>query len=203
MRIILGSSSPRRKDILSLITGSFDIIKPETDESVILGETAHAYCSRVARDKLRSLIPAVSSADEDILLIASDTTVSFEDHILGKPEDQIDAIRMISLLQGRTHQVLTSLALYARRDGAEIFSDGLESTDVRFKTLGGKEIELYLSRIHYMDKAGAYAAQEQGDLIIERIEGSVTNVIGFPLRLFFRLCSENGILDNLWGLKKY
>lgn len=197
MRIILGSSSPRRKDILSAITGSFEILKPDTDESVLLGESAHAYCVRVAHDKLHALIPAALSEKGNFILIASDTTVSFEDHILGKPVDRIDAMRMIALLQGKTHQVLSSLALYVRKNDTEIFFDGIESTDVTFKTLDAEGIAQYLSRIHFMDKAGAYAAQEQGDLIIEGIEGSVTNVIGFPLRLFFRLCYENGILEDL------
>jgi len=198
MRIILGSSSPRRKDILSSITGPFEIMKPDIDESVVPGETAHAYCIRVAHEKLNALVPAVSSTKEDILLIASDTTVSFEDHILGKPVNYEDAVRMISLLEGKTHQVLSSLALYVRKNEKAIFLEGIESTNVTFKTLDAEGIEQYLSQIHFMDKAGAYAAQEQGDLIIQRIEGSVTNVIGFPLRLFFRLCSENNMIENFF-----
>jgi septum formation protein len=171
-------------------------MKPDIDESVRPDETAHEYCLRVAVEKREALVPLMP-AQGDLVLISSDTTVSFEDHILGKPADRADAVRMISLLQGNTHQVLSSLAILVR-DGSGIRRfQGTESTDVTFKYLDHGAIETYLSSIEFMDKAGSYAAQECGDMIISGIRGSVTNVIGFPLRLFFRMSREAGILENI------
>ncbi|HEY1406894.1 MAG TPA: Maf family protein [Spirochaetota bacterium] len=190
--IILGSSSPRRKELLGSIVPDFIIRKPDTDESVLDDESAHRYCLRVAREKREALLPITDAGN--IILITSDTTVSKDDHILGKPTDREDAVRMLSILQGETHQVLSSIALYALIDGKEIRADGLESTDVTFKSLNIQEIERYLDAVHVYDKAGAYAAQEQGKLIISGIEGSITNVIGLPMRLLFSLLSENDLL---------
>jgi septum formation protein len=201
MRIILGSSSPRRKDILSALIGDFEIMKPEIDESVLDGENAHAYCVRVAEEKRAALINECGGSDvsagESVLLITCDTTVALEDHILGKPSDIADAARMLSMLQGRSHQVLSGIALFARVNGREIFASGIESTDVVFRKLSPRGIDEYLSRVHVLDKAGAYAAQEHGRLIIERIDGSMTNVIGLPLRLLFSLMSDHAILRFL------
>jgi septum formation protein len=200
MHIILGSSSPRRKDLLSSLISQFTIIRPDTDEQVLANETAHEYCMRVAEEKRESLMPMLPQT-ENILLISSDTTVSLDDHILGKPEDYDDAERMIRLLQGRTHQVLSALALYIRIGTFEKRISGIESTDVAFKHLSSRDIAEYLSSIEYKDKAGSYAAQECGDMIIQKISGSVTNVIGLPLRLFFRLCSDANILHHLFIMK--
>jgi septum formation protein len=197
MHIVLGSSSPRRKDLLSSLFSQFTVIKPDTDEQVFSHETAHEYCMRVAEEKRESLV-ALLPQEDALLLISSDTTVSLDDHILGKPEDYYDAERMIRLLQGRTHQVLSALALYVRIGSHEKKITGIESTDVVFKHLSSQDITAYLSSIEYKDKAGSYAAQECGDMIIKRINGSVTNVIGFPLRLFFGLCSDMNILHHLF-----
>jgi septum formation protein len=196
MKIILGSSSPRRKEILSRLGCTFEIQKPDTDESVLDGETAHEYCLRVAIEKRESLAAKISTHG-DLLLISSDTTVSYEDHILGKPTDHTDAVRMLTLLQGNTHQVLSSLAIYVRVGNSVRRFQGTESTDVVFKHLTRDGIETYLSSLEYMDKAGSYAAQECGDMIISKITGSVTNVIGFPLRLFFRMTEAADITDLL------
>lgn len=196
MNIILGSSSPRRKDILSRLGCSFEIMKPDTDESVRDGETAHEYCLRVAVEKREALAGKIPPHG-DILLICADTTVSYENHILGKPADHTDAVRMLSILQGNTHQVLSSLAVMIRTGNSVRRFENIESTDVVFKYLDWNSIEKYLSSIEYMDKAGSYAAQECGEMIISGIHGSVTNVIGFPLRLFFRMTEEAGITARL------
>ena len=193
--IILGSSSPRRRDLLSLIVNPVEIMIPHADESIMPNEGAHEYCSRIARLKRDILIEQVRGFRSDILLITGDTTVSLDDHILGKPEDREDAVRMISILQGKRHQVLSSLALYARINNDEFFTDGIESTDVVFKSLSLDMINNYLSKIEYLDKAGSYAIQEEGRMIVDRIEGSLSNVVGFPLRLFFSLLDENHLLQ--------
>lgn len=196
MTVILGSSSPRRKYLLGSIITDFKIEKPETDESVLPGETAHEYCMRVAKAKREALLPL--ETEGDVLLISCDTTVSFEDHILGKPEDIDDAIRMLSLLQGNTHQVLSALAIYARIGEKELRDEAIESTDVTFRKLDTRGIESYLREVHVLDKAGAYAAQERPDMIIESINGSRTNVIGLPMRLIYALLINHGIMRSLF-----
>jgi septum formation protein len=192
--IVLGSSSPRRREILSKIIPSFSIIPPDTDESVLPDETAHQYCLRVAIEKCESVRETLPH--NNLICITCDTTVSLEDHILGKPLDRDDAIRMISLLQNRTHQVLSGLAVFARIDGKEIHASGIQSTDVTFRDLDRAGIERYLDSVDVMDKAGSYAAQECGEMIIKKIDGSFSNVVGFPLRLFFSLLSENRLIEK-------
>jgi septum formation protein len=192
--VVLGSSSPRRREILSKLISSFDIIPPDTDEAVMPDETAHQYCLRVACEKCESVRKTLTA--DNLLCITCDTTVSFEDHILGKPLDRDDAIRMISLLQNRTHQVLSGLAIFARINGEEINASGIQSTDVTFHNLDKAGIERYLDSVDVMDKAGAYAAQECGEMIIKKIDGSFSNVVGLPLRLFFSLLSENMLVDK-------
>lgn len=196
MFVILGSSSPRRKDLLGTIITDFSIRKPETDESVLPGETAHAYCMRVAEAKREALLPVESHGDT--LIISCDTTVSYEDHILGKPEDMNDAIRMLSILQGNTHQVISAVAIYALIGGKEIRDERLETTDVTFRKLDPSGIEAYLREVHVLDKAGAYAAQERPDMIIREIAGSRTNVIGLPMRLIYSMLTDNGIMRRLF-----
>ena len=196
MTVVLGSSSPRRKDLLGSIINDFLIIKPEVDESVLRGETAHQYCTRVAVEKREALLPL--DLKGDLLLISCDTTVSFEDHILGKPENIDDAIRILSILQGNTHQVLSAVALYARIGGKELRDGAIESTDVTFRKLDNFGIKSYLREVYVLDKAGAYAAQERPDMIIESIDGSRTNVIGLPMRLMYSMLINHGIIQNLF-----
>jgi septum formation protein len=186
MNIILGSQSPRRKQILSGIADKFEIIHPSTDESVIDGESPVIYSERIAADKALSIFNL--NTNPDCLIITCDTIVCIDDEILGKPDDYNHAFSYLKKLSGKTHSVISSIVLMKTKNGSiEKTSSGTEKTMVTFFSLSDKDIEKYLSITEYMDKAGAYAVQENGNLIIEKIEGSITNVIGFPLRLFFRL----------------
>ena len=196
MTVILGSSSPRRKDLLGTILPDFIIRKPDTDESVLPGETASDYCTRVAIAKREALLPLDNG--NNTLLISCDTTVAFENHILGKPVDHADAVRMLSILQGRTHQVISSIALYAQIDGKIVRDTGSETTHVTFRSLDISRIEAYLKEVHVFDKAGSYAAQERADMIIDTIEGSTTNVIGLPMRLLYSLIVKNNLITALF-----
>jgi septum formation protein len=190
MRIILGSSSPRRKELLGKIAASFEIISPDIDETPFPHETPDQFCMRASSEKARAVIP--SAGEGEYLIISADTIVTIDGLILGKPSGKNDAVAMLRKLQGRTHQVKTAITLI-RGGSVPCEITALDTTGVRFKTLSDDDIENYLSSIHYLDKAGSYAAQDNGNLIIEEIHGSMTNVIGFPQGLFFRMLHSTGL----------
>ena len=190
MRIILGSSSPRRKELLGRIVSSFEILSPDVDETPLPGEQPEAFCLRAAKDKAEAIARRVSG---ECLLITSDTIVTIDGLILGKPKDHADALSMLERLHGRTHEVKTAITLLHTHKGGFSEASGIETTEVTFKPLTREGIESYLASIHYLDKAGSYAAQENGSMIIASYRGSMTNVIGFPTALFFRLLHETGL----------
>lgn len=193
MRVILGSTSPRRRELLGGLFDDFEVMAPDADEAALPGEKPEAYAARVAADKMRSLAPRVEAAADDALVIACDTIVTIDGAIIGKPSGPDEALAILGRLSGRTHRVISALSVGLRRAGGRLeFATALESSAITFRPLGRAELEEYLARIEYMDKAGAYAAQEYGAMIIERIDGSVSNVIGFPLRLFYKMLVEAG-----------
>jgi len=178
-KLLLASSSPRRSQILQMVGWPFELGAVEVDESLHEGESARAYVARLAAAK------ALASAEvhEHRPVLAADTTVVVDEHILAKPENAEDAKRMLRLLQGRWHQVLTGVALtYAA--GTEV---DVELTEVRFAPMSDAEIDWYVSTREPMDKAGAYAIQGIGARFIESIKGDYFNVMGLPVRLVYEL----------------
>ncbi len=193
MRVILGSSSPRRRELLGGLLDEFEVLAPSADEAPSPGEAPEAYAVRMAADKMRSLAPRIEAAGDEALVITCDTVVTIDGAIIGKPAGLDKALEILERLSGRTHRVISGLSIGLCRAGGRISpATGLESSGVSFKPLDRRVMEDYLARIEYMDKAGAYAAQEHGDMIIERIDGSISNVIGFPLRLFYKMLIEAG-----------
>lgn len=197
MRVILGSSSPRRKTLLGQLISNFEIIVPDADESVQKNERAADYAQRVSGLKAANITGQISFSHEPFLVIACDTIVALDNAIIGKPQNHAHAVQMISSLEGRTHQVISSITLMLWEHNNHTTLTEAEYTDVTFKHLLASSIEQYLSRIHYMDKAGAYALQEYGDIIVDHVEGSRTNVIGFPLRRFFTMLSDLNVLHDI------
>jgi septum formation protein len=123
--------------------------------------------------------------------------VTIDDLILGKPDSLQEAVDILSLLSGREHRVITAITLCIKKSGSINECTAMESTSVLFKELGMEKINQYIKLVDCMDKAGAYAVQEHGDMLVESITGSITNVIGFPLRLFFSLLSRNNAMKLL------
>ncbi|MFW5771139.1 MAG: Maf family protein [Spirochaetota bacterium] len=195
MKILLGSSSPRRLEILSMFFQDITVISPHIDESILPGESPREHVTRLALQKSMSIDKVLACNKEKALLITSDTIVSIENEILGKPSGHDDAIQMLTQLSGKTHKVISGVTLAFRHMGDIRRITGSESTDVIFNPLDHSRIEKYLSLIHYRDKAGSYAIQDHGDIIIREINGSYSNVIGFPLRLFWKMTLETGIID--------
>lgn len=172
---ILASASPRRQDLLRRAGFSFQIFVPEVEEIVRAGafyrETALA----------NALLKAEGAAESfpDAVVIGADTVIEMDGEILGKPRDEQDAFRILRILSGRTHEVVTGVAVLVKNENIRIrFAD---VTKVTFQELPDEVIRTYLSRVHVLDKAGAYGIQEQGDLLLERMEGSLDNVIGLPV----------------------
>jgi len=172
--IVLASQSPRRSEILRQAGIPFVAKPANVDEAARPGESPEDYVKRVARDKAMAAV----TAPEEIVL-GADTVVVIDGEILGKPAGSADAARMLGLLAGREHQVLTGICL---RRGVEIVID-CASTRVWFRPLTREEIAEYVASGEPRDKAGAYAIQGLASKFIERIEGSYTNVVGLPIEL--------------------
>ena len=177
--LILGSSSPRRQQLLRSIGLDFTVHAADVDESGLPGESPTGYVDRVARAKALAVVDrlGLGDAQHGTCVLAADTTVDLDGEILAKPVDDDDARRMLSALSGRTHQVHTAVVGWS--------PDGLHAvtvtTDVTFAGLSEQRIEWYLSIGEHLDKAGAYGMQTAGGALVHRIDGSPTNVIGLPL----------------------
>jgi len=185
--IILASASPRRKELLRQIGVVFVSVPASVDERVLPGETPEAYAVRVALDKART---AATRAGEGIV-IAADTIVVLDEAILGKPADARDAERMLSLLSGRVHRVITGLAVLDAETGTVLTGAG--DTRVWFRALTGSEIAAYVKTGEPLDKAGAYGIQGKGALLVGRIEGCYFNVVGLPLSLLGEMLGKFGV----------
>lgn len=175
--LVLASASPRRQQILRSAGIRFRIVTANIEERPLPEEDPERYVRRLALAKAC----AVGAADCELVL-AADTVVVVDHHILEKPADEADAARMLRLLSGREHEVITGVCL---RHGARTLVD-CESTRVRFVPLSEAEIEGYIVTGEPMDKAGAYAIQGLASKFIERIEGCYFNVVGLPMALVYR-----------------
>ncbi len=179
--IILASNSPRRRELLRQIGLSFATDPSDVDEKVLAGEPPESYVVRVALDKARAAAARAGSG----IIIAADTIVVLDDGILGKPVDRPDAERMLSLLSGRMHVVITGLAIIDAAKGKTV--TGTSLTRVWFRDLSRDEIASYVKSGEPLDKAGAYGIQGKGALLVKQIEGCYFNVVGLPLSLLGEL----------------
>jgi septum formation protein len=185
--LILASSSPRRINYLRELGFRFRKDVPEVDERVGRGESPHRYVRRLALEKARQ----IAERHPRSWVVAADTAVVVDGSILGKPRDDRDARRMLRKLSGRWHHVMSGIALI--RHDRKVELSRVSSTRVRFREMTSKEISWYVSTGEPSDKAGAYAIQGKGGLFVERINGSPSNVVGFPLEAFHTLLQKAGI----------
>jgi septum formation protein len=184
VRLLLASSSPRRAELLRAAGFAFEVVPVDLDEQLHAGETAEAYVSRLAEAKAA----AAASKAPDALVLGADTTVVIRGHVLGKPADSLDAQRMLRLLSGRTHQVLTGVCV---RMGQRRLIH-VESSQVRMASLNEAEIAWYVGTGEPMDKAGAYAVQGLASRFIDGIDGSYSNVVGLPVAAVYNLLKQLG-----------
>lgn len=182
-RVILASQSPRRRELLNLIGLPHEVRPPNIDESCGPGETPFSHVERLAREK-------ASAINEDgAVVIGSDTIVVVDNDVLGKPADAADAARMLGMLSGRTHLVLTAVAVSwnGRVESA------VETVSVAFHQLTPADIERYIATREPLDKAGAYGIQGFGATIVRSVDGDYFAVMGLPLQLLVRIFARMGL----------
>jgi septum formation protein len=180
MMLILASASPRRRELLSQAGLTFTVTAANINEDLLPNEAAAAYVQRLAEEKAQAVWNAKLSADmteERLVVLGADTCVVCDGHILGKPTDAADARRMLELLRGRTHAVMTGLAVIT----SEKVVRDVEITQVMFNQIDDVEIARYISSGEPLDKAGSYAIQGYAARWIPRIEGCYFNVVGLPI----------------------
>ena len=182
-KVVLASSSPRRKEILDAVRWPYEAIVAGIDESLKPNEQPAAYVQRLARSKAEAVAARLQSG----LVLGADATVVIDNQILGQPEDEDDTRRMLQLLNGKWHEVLTGVALV--RVGGESRVE-YETTRVRFAEMSEREIEWYISTGEARGKAGAYGIQGAAGLFIEEIEGDYFNIMGLPIRLVYELATD-------------
>ncbi len=186
-RIILASSSPRRKMLLEQLHIHFDIRVSDVDEALTPDLPPEMQAERLALEKARFIAERVDRSDT--LVIGADTIVVDGQEILGKPADHDDAFRMLSRLSGRTHHVITGLALIALGTSSKTLA-AHETTQVKVASLSEQDILAYINTGEPLDKAGAYGIQGKGAIFIEWIHGCYNNVVGLPLFLLCRMFKD-------------
>lgn len=192
-RYILGSASPRRKEILDHFTLPFEQAASGFNEDLIpFNGQPEKYVCALSAAKAEALQPAYP----DALILTADTVVWKDGTVYGKPKNREDAFRILKALSGEWHSVFTGLTICLRNQ----LLHRCEETRVLFNSLTDRQIHLYHAKLHWADKAGAYAIQSSGGLIIRRIEGCYYNVIGMPVNTLRELLSEVGI--DLWAYIK-
>jgi len=194
-RLILASASPRRRELLTQAGFSFEVEPANLDESPLPDERAAAYVQRLAIEKAQAVCAAHRGDAAPFIVLAADTAVVLPDSsgeagtILGKPVSPEDAVRMLALLSGRTHAVMTGVAAVSSERPARAVAD-VEITQVTFHLITPEEIEDYVATGEPLDKAGAYAIQGYAARWIPRIEGDYFNVVGLPIARVVALLAE-------------
>ena len=174
-RVILASGSPRRKELMKMITDSFEVHVSDCEE-IITSDVPSEVTKELAKQKAEAVFKEILQKEKEFLVIGADTVVSLQGKIYGKPKDREDAFAMLSSLQGRTHEVTTGVAL--------LFS---ETTEVEVAPMTAKEIEVYIETGDCYDKAGAYGIQGVFSKHIAGIKGDYFNVVGFPIHRIYEV----------------
>jgi septum formation protein len=187
-KLILASQSPRRAEILTTVGWEFEAIAANIDEARFPSEGALSYVTRLAQTKAETVAKQIAS---DGLVLGADTVVVIGEEILAQPQDDDDARRMLSLLSGQWHQVVTGIALVRKGNVSQIMVDH-QTTRVLFAELSRRQIDWYISTGEPQGKAGAYAIQGKGALLIKEIQGDYFNVVGLPIRLVFEVIGRMG-----------
>jgi septum formation protein len=189
--VILASQSPRRRELLTLVGIPHEVRPADIDESMLPNEEPRAHCERLAREK----VAAIATRDPDALVIGSDTIVVLDGDVLGKPANEAEARATLARLSGRSHTVMTAVAVRYR--GRE--RTAVEEVGVTFHPLSSEEIAAYVATGEPMDKAGAYGIQGYGATIVQRVDGDYFAVMGLPLQRVVRLMVELGVRYRFGG----
>lgn len=190
MRLILASASPRRAELLRAAGIAFDVMPADVDETVDPEETPDGYVRRVAQLKAETIIARAPGR----VILGADTIVLTDNQVLGKPVDHDEARRMLRLLSGREHVVITAVCLVNSTAESHRIHTSVARTTVEFAPLDDPEIDAYIASGEPMGKAGAYAIQGLASRFVTRIDGSYSNVVGLPVALVYSLCKSAGLL---------
>jgi septum formation protein len=185
LRVILASQSPRRRELLNLVGIAHEVQPADIDESYIGGERPREHAERLARGKAA----VIAEREPDALVIGSDTIVVVDGDVLGKPASENDAVRMLARLAGRSHVVVTAVAVAWRGETRS----AVEEVGVTFHPMSRAEIDAYIATGEPMDKAGAYGIQGYGATIVSRVDGDYFAVMGLPLQRLTRVLDAIGI----------
>ncbi|MCH5278609.1 MAG: septum formation inhibitor Maf [Christensenellaceae bacterium] len=193
MRLVLASGSQRRRELLTMCGYDFDIVVSDADESITETDP-EKLVSALALRKASEVYSRLhgENMDDELVVVGSDTVVSFDGCIIGKPKDERDAVRILTMLSGKTHHVYTGVAVIT----AEQVQIECDVTEVTFKELSESEIEAYVASGEPMDKAGAYGIQGSFGMFVERIAGNYFTVIGMPLPRLYRMLKSVGVLPK-------
>lgn len=189
-KVFLASNSPRRREILGKFI-NFEAVAADVKEDNDFYKSPETLVMALAFEKANS----VAVKHEDAIVIGADTVVEIEGEILGKPKSREDAKRMMEKLRGKSHKVITGFSIIDLSSDKKYMD--YEVTEVVFKDLSDEEIEAYLNKAEYMDKAGAYGIQEEAALFVEKIEGDYLNIVGFPISKIYTVLKDNFNLSLL------
>ena len=193
MKIVLASSSPRRQQLLGAAGIPFTVAVADINEDPLPGESAQAMVERLAREKAQTVWSRLGTPVNTAVL-AADTTVVVDEHILAKPESPEDAVRMLKLMSNRSHDVLTGVCLLGNNGDQQFEDTRCETTLVYFNPMSDSEMRAYVASGEPMDKAGAYGIQGIAARWIPRVEGCFFNVMGLPLSLVYRMLRQHRIM---------
>lgn len=186
-RFILASASPRRRELLKQIGVTFEVM-PAKGEEVITERQPEQVVMELSRQKAEEIASGIQ--EEHVIILGADTVVVYDGKILGKPKDETDARRMLSMLSGNTHSVYTGVTVIVIRDGESQSHSFYEETKVTMYPMTDAQISAYIRTGEPMDKAGAYGIQGKGAVFIEKIDGDYNNVVGLPLAKIFHKIEE-------------
>lgn len=192
-QLVLASASPRRRELLGRLGRPFEVRTADVDETPAPGERPEDLVRRLAVAKAEAVAGRTGSEAADVVVIAADTVVAVDDAILGKPADDTDARRMLRALSGRTHEVLTGVAVARRGAGAASISVEVARASVVFDDLTDADIDWYVATGEPADKAGGYGLQGRGGAFVVSVAGAPDTVIGLPLVVVRRLLRDAGV----------
>lgn len=197
MRIILASTSPRRKELLEKLSIPVEVVPSGVDEELAVENSPYERVSELS--KLKASVVA-KNIDDEAVIIGADTVVTYLGRILNKPESRNEAVEMISILQGKHHTVYTGMTvIYKDKNGNCTQETYVDGTDVEFASMSEQLIEKYVDTGEFSDKAGGYAIQGKGSVFILNVNGNYDNVVGLPIPILYKSLKEHGIdITEFW-----
>ena len=187
MRIILASTSPRRKELLSSLNVSFEVISKNVEEKIDEKKNHYEECMKTAKEKAQAVF---NDLDGDVIVIGSDTIVSFNGKVYGKPKDYDDAFKMLKEFSNHKHEVISSVCMLVRKDNKIYEELTYDKCSVYISAMSDSEINAWINSNDVYTKAGAYAIQEGFGKYVKKIEGDYFSIVGFPLHLVYELLKK-------------